>query len=303
MSKFRKIVNYIFNDPKRLLLSILIRISRVVPDRLYLKSIFWLRLGYKLDLSDPKTFNEKLQWLKLYNRRPEYTQMVDKFAVKEYIANIIGEEYIIPTLGVYDKAEEIDFDELPDQFVLKCTHDSGLALICKDKTKFDRKDAIKKLNKSLKQNYYWWSREWPYKNVQPRIIAEKYMIDNTVKELRDYKFFCFNGRVELYKVDYDRFVNHRANYFTREGEILPFGEETCQPDSNKDIQIPNTISQMISIADKLSGNLGPFARVDLYSANDKIYFGEITFFPAGGFGRFTDPKWDRKLGDLMRLNS
>ena len=208
MSKFRKIVNYIFNDPKRLLLSILIRISRVVPDRLYLKSIFWLRLGYKLDLSDPKTFNEKLQWLKLYNRRPEYTQMVDKFAVKEYIANIIGEEYIIPTLGVYDKAEEIDFDELPDQFVLKCTHDSGLALICKDKTKFDRKDAIKKLNKSLKQNYYWWSREWPYKNVQPRIIAEKYMIDNTVKELRDYKFFCFNGRVELYKVDYDRFVNH-----------------------------------------------------------------------------------------------
>ena len=303
MNKIKELFRCLLYDRNKIKRLLLYRCSPLFSDEKYLKKLYKFSIGRELNLERPQTFNEKLQWLKLYNRRPEYTQMVDKFAVKEYIANIIGEEYIIPTLGVYDKAEEIDFDELPDQFVLKCTHDSGLALICKDKTKFDRKDAIKKLNKSLKRNYYWWSREWPYKNVQPRIIAEKYMIDDTVKELRDYKFFCFNGRVELYKVDYDRFVNHRANYFTREGEILPFGEETYPPDSNKDIQIPNTISQMISIADKLSGNLGPFARVDLYSANDKIYFGEITFFPSAGFGRFTDPKWDRKLGDLMRLNS
>lgn len=302
MNKLRKLIDYTFKDPKKLLLAILVRITPIVPDKLYLRWMFRLRTGYKLDLDNPKTFNEKLQWLKLYNRKPEYAQMVDKFLVKKLVAGILGQECIIPTLGVYNSADEIDFDALPNQFVLKCTHDSGLAFICKDKAKFNRADAIKKLNQSLKHNYYWLSREWPYKNVKPRIIAEKYMIDDSISELRDYKFFCFNGRVEYFKVDFDRFIKHRANYFDRNGNVMPFGEVACLPDYDRDIKLPDTLSRMIEIAEQLSKNIGPFARIDLYSANDKIYFGEITFFPAGGFGKFTDAQWDKNLGDLICLN-
>ena len=164
---------------------------KFMSDEAYLKFMYKLKMKRKLNLSDPQTFNEKLQWLKIYDRKPEYTTMVDKYEAKKYVADIIGEEYIIPTLGVWDRFEDIDFDELPDQFVLKCTHDSGGLVICRDKSKLDLKAAKKKINKSLKRNYYWIGREWPYKNVRPRIIAEKFMTDPTSDDLQDYKFFFF----------------------------------------------------------------------------------------------------------------
>ena len=180
-------------------------------DEAYLKLVYRLIFGRKLNLKNPKTFNEKLQWLKLYNRKPEYTLMVDKYEVKGYIAEQIGEEYVIPTLGVWDNFDDIDFDSLPNQFVLKCTHDSGGLVICKDKSNLDITKAREKINKALTRRFYYFGREWPYKNVKPRIIAEKYMVDKTVDELRDYKFFCFGGVCKCLKVDFDRFIEHHAN--------------------------------------------------------------------------------------------
>lgn len=189
-------------------------------DAAYLKRMFEIAMGYKLNLNNPQTYNEKLQWLKLYDHNPIYTVMVDKYAVKDYVANIIGYKYIIPTLGVWDKFEDIDFDVLPNQFVLKCTHDSGGLVICKDKSKFNINLARKKINSSLKQNFYYYGREWPYKNVKPRIIAEKYMeqsIENRVNKenstLNDYKIYTFNGKAKMCMINQDRGHHTRADYF------------------------------------------------------------------------------------------
>ena len=173
------------------------KLLRILPDKLYIQLQYFYHFYRFANLKNPQTFNEKLQWLKLYDRNPLYTTMVDKYKVKEYVANIIGKEYIIPTLAVYNNVEDIDFDRLPNQFVLKCNHDSGGLVICKDKSKLDKKGAIKKLSKALKNNFYYNGREWPYKNVKPCVIAEQYMEDSETEELRDYKFFCFNGDVKI----------------------------------------------------------------------------------------------------------
>lgn len=268
----------------------------------FLKMMFKARMGAELDLENPKTFNEKLQWLKLHNRRPEYTQMVDKFGAKEYVASVIGDEYIIPTIGVWDRAEDIDFDSLPNQFVLKCTHDSGGLVICKDKDELDIEHTKERLKHALKTKFYASGREWVYQGVTPRIIAEKYMEDSETKELRDYKFFCFDGVCKCFKIDVNRFAGHSANYYDEKGNLLDFGETMCPPDQNQRIVLPESLQKMITLAEQLSSGI-PFVRVDFYDVDGNIYFGELTFYPASGFGSFTDINWDLQLGEWIDLNS
>lgn len=272
-------------------------------DERYLKIAYWARMHKKLNLDNPQTFSEKLQWLKLYNRQPIYTKLVDKYEVKPIVANVIGEEYIIPTLGVWDKFEDIDFEKLPNRFVLKCTHDSGGLIVVKDKSKLNIKKARKKINKCLAHSFYWGMREWPYKNVKPRIIAEQLLVDDNLPEdLRDYKFFCFNGKVKCFKIDFGRFTEHHANYYSPEGELLPFGELRFPPIPEHVEIIPSNLQEMISKAELLSTN-HPFVRVDFYNVNDNIYFGEMTFFPATGMGKFTDESWDERLGSWINLSN
>ena len=276
-----------------------------LPDAIYLKLLYRFKMGHRLDLKNPKTFTEKLQWLKLYNRKPEYTKMVDKYAVKDYVSGIIGPEYIIPTIGVWNKPEDIDWDSLPNQFVLKTTHGGGGGgvVICKDKETFNNDEAIVKLNHSLKADIYRGFREWPYKNVPKRIIAERFMTSEQsgdTESLLDYKFFCFNGKVKFYKVDFGRFVEHHANYYSPEGNLLPFGEQGLEPDFNYPIKLPSNLDEMISIAERISQG-EPFLRVDLYNINGKIYFGEITFFPGSGLLPWTHKETDVEIGQYLEI--
>lgn len=297
----RKVYKAIHNPRKAALYLFEHLPTQVFSDRLYISIVYWLNLGKKLDLDSPVTFNEKLQWLKLYNRNPTYTVMVDKYRVREYIAEKLGEEYLIPLLGVWDDPDDIDFDALPNQFVLKCNHNSGLGMcICKDKSKLDIQKVKADLRKGLRQDYYLTGREWPYKNVPRKIIAEQFMSD-TSGEIRDYKFFCFNGSVKCFKIDYDRFINHRANYYDgKTKRLLKFGEEICPPDFERVIDIPENIEEMICLAEKLSKTYS-FLRVDFYNIQGRIYFGELTFFPASGFGKFIPDEWDAKLGSWIEL--
>lgn len=274
--------------------------GRQMSDKTYLQCKWWVNNGKKLDLENPVTFNEKLQWLKLYNRNPMYTTMVDKYEAKKYVANIISDEHIIPTLGIYDSVEDIDFDSLPNQFVLKCTHDSGGIVICQDKTQLNRKKAIKKLRKGLKSNFYWTNREWPYKNVTPRIIAEKYMT-NGDGELRDYKFFCFDGVPRVMFIASDRFNKEeetKFDFFDMEFNHLPF--RNGHPNATKPIERPAEFDEMRMLASKLSKGI-PQVRVDFYDVNGQIYFGEMTFFHWSGFVKFDPEEWDYKIGEMIEL--
>ena len=445
MSKINTALSLLKNNRGEFMASIISNFFRWLPDATYLKLLYRFKMGHRLDLNNPQTFTEKLQWLKLYNRKPEYTKMVDKYAVKEYVAKKIGEEYIIPTLGVWDKPEDIDWDSLPNQFVLKTTHGGGGGgvVICKDKTTFDKASAIAKLKESMASDIYSGLREWPYKNVPKRIIAEKFMapekspapkdlldfkffcfngepkflyvsdtpshsltflntdwtitdfgrddyhplnkipekpenleemltiasklsagiphvrvdlynIDKHIffgeltlftgsgfipfnpkefdgklgdlltlpnaigggkyliakgeitelkteyDELKDYKFFCFNGKVKFFKVDFGRFVEHHANYYDTDGNLLPFGEKSLEPDPNYIIELPNNLKEMISLAERLSKN-EPFLRVDFYNVEGKIYFGELTFYPASGMIPWTTEEADNKIGKYLKL--
>lgn len=305
MSKIRTLVHLICHNRKKLNVAIAgnfscSKISHLISDKAYLKYMYRAHLGKKLDLKNPKTFNEKLQWLKLYNRNPRYVDLVDKYEVKRIVAEEIGEEHIIPTLGVWERFEDIDFDTLPNQFVLKCTHDSGSVVICRDKSTFDMEKAREKLARKLKSNLFWHGREWPYKNVKPRILAEKYMEDKSLGELRDYKFFCFGGKVKCFKIDYDRFLEHRANYYRPDCGLLRFGEAVCPPDFERKISFPDSLEKMVELAEKLSCGQ-PFLRVDFYDVNGQLYFGELTFFPASGFGPFVPEEWDLTLGEWIDL--
>ena len=307
MSKIKTFLNLIISDDKKLSEALFLniqewRIVRLLNDKIYLKWAYKSCIGQTLDLDNPRTFNEKLQWLKLYNRNPEYSTMVDKAAVKEYVANKIGAEYVIPTLGVWKDPNDIEWDSLPEKFVVKWNHDSGSIVICKDPKLFDRKAALKKLYKGSIKNGFWFGREWPYKNVKPVILAEVLLEDSSGEDIKDYKFFCFNGKVQCFKVDFDRFSKHGANYYDRYGKILPFGEVACPPNFDKQIVLPNNLNKMIELAEVLSESM-PFARIDFYDVDDNIYFGEITFFPASGFGPFTPDDWDLKLGNLITLPS
>ena len=289
-------------DPFRILSGVLRRIAPWISnDELYLRILFFLKQRKDLHLKNPQTFSEKLQWLKLYDRKPEYTTMVDKYAVKEYVANIIGEEYIIPTIGVWDKPEDIDWNSLPDKFVLKTTHGGGNTgvVVCKNKNKFDRIDAIKKLKKSMNQDLYKSQREWPYKNVKRRILAENYLEDNETKELRDYKFFCFNGEVKALFIATDRGSgNVKFDYFDSDFNHLNIVQQ--HPMSGMNIDKPKCFEEMKIIASQLSVGL-PHVRVDLYEVNGKVYFGEYTFSHHGGVVPFHPEEWDYKFGSWIQL--
>ena len=290
-------------EVRRLLLAALERIVPVVPipDRLYLKIKYYLRMGKRLNLDNPQTFNEKLQWLKLYGRRPIDTVLSDKYAVKDYITKTIGAQYVIPLLGVWDKFEDIDFSKLPNQFVLKCTHDSGGIVICKDKSTLDVRAAREKLNKTLKTDYYVYSREKAYKGIPRRIIAEEYMEDSDCAELRDYKFFCFNGEVKYFKIDFGRFTEHHANYYSPNGDLLDLAETPYPPVPNADIHLPVNLNKMVELANKLSqGTL--FVRVDFYEVSGIVYFGEFTFSPTGGMTPYKPDGWDKTIGEWITLH-
>ena len=276
------------------------KLSRLIPDRIYLQIVYFRHFKKFIDFDNPKTFNEKIQWLKLNYRKEEYTNLVDKYRVKQYITKLIGEEYVIPTLGVWKNVDDIDFKSLPEKFVLKCNNDSGGIVICKNKKDFDEAKAKSFLKERLKNNGYWYGREWPYKNVKPCIIAEKYMEDSISKDIKDYKFFCFNGSMEFFDIDIDRFIEHRSNYYDRNGNFLPFGKKYCPPDYTKKIEMPKNLGKMIELAETISHNT-VLSRIDLYEIDGQVYFGEITFYPGSGFSPFTDEKWDYKLGDMIDL--
>lgn len=275
---------------------------RVIPSAPYLKLLYRVRTGKKLDLKHPKTFNEKLQWLKLYDHRPEYPALVDKARVKDIIAKRIGEQYIIPTLGIWDRAEEIDFDSLPDRFVLKCTHDSGSILVCRDKASFDREKAKASLRKSLKTDWYWPGREWAYKSVKPRILAEAYLEPEDLTEgLRDFKFMCFDGRVAFSSTATRRFDPNGMclTFHDRDWNRLPF--ERDHPAEKELLPRPECYDDMVRVAEELSRGM-PFARVDLYQEKGRVYFGEITLYPANGTAQFQPEEWDLKWGELLKLD-
>lgn len=274
------------------------KILRILPDQWFIQLKYFYHFHRFANLKNPKTFNEKLQWLKLHDRNPLYTTLVDKYAVKKWVADRIGEQYIIPTLGVWDKAEDIDFDKLPNQFVLKCTHDSGSIIICRDKSKLDKNDIIVKLSLSLKNNGYWYGREWPYKNVKPRIIAEKYMEDAITHELRDYKFFCFNGMPKFMYISNDRGMMPHTDFFDMNKVSLPFRLKDSP--SPRKPSIPKQFEKMKNLAILLSRDI-PCVRVDFYIVEEKIYFGELTFFHCSGFVKFEPHEWDKKIGDLIKL--
>ena len=295
---------YYIKYPNEFIGGVLVKLNRLFPnDVTYLKLIFKCFMGRKLNLDNPQTFSEKLQWLKLYNRKPEYTQMVDKYAVKEYVANIIGKEYIIPTLGVWDRVEDIDFDALPNQFVLKTTHAGGGngVVICRDKSQFDYKAAQKKLNKSMKTNPYFTLREWPYKNVPHRIIAEQY-IDNGDKDLFDYKFFCFNGEPRLCQLISGRESKMCIDFYDKKWNHQPFHEPKIYPFSKHINKVPENYEKMWNLSEILSKNI-PFVRIDFYEVNSRVYFGEITFFPTSGIGGFDPIEWDYTFGSWIILPS
>lgn len=270
-------------------------------DKAYLKLAFRAKMGYPLNLDNPRTFSEKLQWLKLYDRNPLYTTLVDKYAVRRYIAEKIGEEYLIPLVGgPWYSAGEIDFDALPEQFVLKCNHNSGGVIICRDKSSFDRAAAIRRLDEDLKKNYYLEGREWPYKNVKPCIIAEKYMEDEN-GELRDYKFYCFNRKARFSLITTDRAApDHPTcyNYFDRDFNMLPF--YNSGPHTSEALKKPENYDKMLNLAEKLSAGI-PHVRVDLYSVYKNIYVGELTFFDSSGMAKYDPPKWDEIIGSWLEL--
>lgn len=303
MNRVKKFIK----KPKLLLLKLdkmgIIRMS----DKEYLKCRYFSELEKELDLTSPLTFNEKLQWLKLYDRNPLYTKLVDKYEVREYIEKKIGKEYLIPLIGLYDAFEDIDFKKLPNQFVIKCTHDSGSVVICKNKKEFNLKKAKRKIQKAMRRNYFYLGREWPYKNVKPKIIIEKYMEDKVDKELIDYKVYAFNGKAEYVMACFDRFNGGtKFFYFDKEWNI--------QKDLSKDgiiygdkikLRKPVNLNKMFEFASILSKDI-PFVRVDFYEVEGKLYFGELTFFPSSGFDNTREKKteliFSDRIGDINEIN-
>ena len=297
------LMNFIKN-PKIFAQSLLNRLGVMLPDRIYLKWMYRLKMGKKLNLTPPSSFNEKLQWLKLYDRKPEYTILVDKYAVKDYVAQKIGKEYVIPTLGVWNSVEEIEWETLPNQFVLKTTHDGGSCgvVICKDRNAFDKQNAIIKLKRSMSYETYKGGREWPYKNVPRRIIAEKYIEPSPdMKDLADYKFFCFNGEVKALFVATDRQKTGeevKFDFFDASFNHLPFRQghnnATIVPEK------PKSFDKMKQLASILSKGI-PQIRIDFYEVEGQPLFGEMTFFHFSGLVPFCPQEWDNKFGSWIQL--
>lgn len=294
---------YFLVHPRYFVVALIERFGGWIPDKLYLRLAYYLHTGNVLHLNPPRTFNEKIQWLKLYDRNPLYTSLVDKYSVKEYVGKIIGEDYIIPTLGVWNCPEDIDYDSLPNRFVLKTTHDGGGegVIVC-DKNNLKKKYINSKLKRSLKRNIYRSLREWPYKGISPRIMAEQFIESDVEDEsIKDYKFFCFNGDPEFCQVKSHREGKNFNDLFDMKWNLLPFtGLNPFQKNAMITPQKPDNYELMIDLARKLS-DVASFVRVDFYNVNGTIYFGEITFYPASGMGVFTPKEYDGVIGEMLDL--
>ena len=272
---------------------------KFIPTVPYLHFVYWIKTGKRLNLKQPKTFCDKLNWLKFNEMKSEYTQLVDKVAVREYLANVMGEDICIPLLGVWDHYDDIPFDRLPDSFVLKCNHDSGSTKIIHDKATINHSDLRRFFEGRLKQNPYVLGREYPYKNVKPMICVEEYMVTDDNKEINDYKFFCFDGKPEIFYIVTERSNGCKSDYYDMEFNHLDI--VNVDPNSDSEIEKPKLFEEMKLLASKLSKGM-KFVRIDLYEINNKIYFGEFTFFHCGGFWPMQPDEWEKKLGDLISLN-
>lgn len=271
-----------------------------IPDSIYLSILYKLSTGKTLNLNNPKGFNEKLQWLKLNDRKPNYTKMVDKYEVRSIISEKIGEEYLFPLLGVWDSPEAISWEKLPNKFVLKCTHGSGTNIICQDKSKLNITEASEQLNKWLRVNWYWFGREWPYKNVKPRIIAEKFMIDDECGELRDYKIYTFMGKARIAFIATERSSgNMKADYFDKDFNHLNI--RWGHPNADVCPQKPYNYERMFEIAEILAAGTREL-RVDFFEVNKRLYVGELTFFDGSGLEFIEPPEWEGKLGSWIDLS-
>lgn len=300
---FRKVKRYWKNPYYALGYDMIKKCPKLMTDRFYLKVLWKMLMGYELNLENPVTFNEKLQWLKLYDRNPLYTTLVDKYRVKQWVADRIGAEHVIPTLAVYKSVDEIDLYKLPSQFVLKCNHDSGSVAVCRDKSTFDIETAKKKLGEALKRNFYWEAREWPYKNVKPLIFAEKYMEDNSTHELPDYKFFTFDGVAKALFIATERgseLEETKFDFF--DIDFKHIAVTNGHPNAKTLPSKPECFDEMIRLSEKLSKGI-PQVRCDFYEVNGKSYFGELTFCHWGGMTPFKPADFDKTMGDWVRLPS
>lgn len=299
INNIKRIKDFITNPQIRFSYMTILGVYNKLSDEEFLKKKYKVVMGKDLDLDNPKGFNEKLQWLKIHNRKPEYTIMVDKHLAKTYVAEKIGEKYIIPTIGVWDKFEDIDFEKLPNNFVLKCTHDSGGLVICRDKSKLDLKKTRKKINKCLKRDYYMMAREWAYKDVPRKIICEKYMQDKDKKILPVYKVFCFNGEAKIIQfIQNDKSPMETVDYYDTNWNLLDLKQNF--PNSKNPNEKPECLEEIIECAEKLTQNV-PFLRGDFYEINGKVYFSELTFYSDGGMASFRPEDWNIKLGEYIKL--
>lgn len=279
----------------------------LLPDKMYLRMRYKSVFGEKMNFFNPKTFNQKINWLKVYDRNPVFSLYADKYEVKKIIANIIGDEYVIPTLGIYDSFDDIDFRSLPQRFVIKCTHDAASTMVCKNKDFFNREYAKQFYREHLAVNYYYYrNKQWVYKNIKPRIIVETFISDDDNFNLKDYKFFCFNGVVKFFKIDVDRSFNHKAVYFDMNWNRLEGGELDFIPEKNETINlsVPDNFEKMVELVTCIAKYIdNPFVRIDMYNTGKQILFGEVTFYPAGGMGKFYPQELDRYFGNFMDLSN
>ena len=280
---------------------------RIVPDKIFVQYKYYTNFGKKLNLENPKTFNEKIQWLKLYDHQEKYTMLVDKIKAKEYIAKLIGINHIIPTLHVWDDLESIDLDILPEKFVIKCNHDSGGVFICRDKNTFDWITIKRKLKSAIKENYYWGDREWPYKGVQPKVFAESYLeesVESVFLGITDYKFFVFNGEPKIIYISkgLEKHTTARISFYDLNGKELPFHRKDFYP-IGEPLQLPENYEEMLNICRIIANDISnDFIRIDLYSVRGNVYFSELTLYPCGTGIPFEPEEWDQKLGELLTLH-
>lgn len=278
----------------------LLKKLKFLPPGFYVKIYYEYYTGKKLNLENPVEFNEKIQWLKVFYHPPILTQLVDKYSVREYVKEKIGEKYLNELIAVYDKASEVDFDELPEKFVIKGVHGFHFNLIVKDKSELNRNKAKFLLHKWMRKNqYYRGGLEWAYKNVQPRLIAEKYLEEMDRGSITDYKFFCFNGKVEFMQVDLDRDKDHCKDFYDLDWKKLPFTKGK-KPSCQEKMERPENLPEMKKLAEKLAGNF-PFVRVDFYNISGKVFFGEMTFYPSDGRAEFYPEKYNKIIGGYMDL--
>lgn len=299
--KIKTTIDIIKSDPKKIFCILSNRgIFNWMPDELFLKIYFYCSMGYKLDLNNPKTYNEKLQWLKLYERNKQYCTLVDKYDVRKYIEETIGKEYLVPIIDIYNSTDKIDWSKLPKEFVLKCTNGSASVIICRDKTKLDKDVQIKKLNRWLSKNVFYYGREWPYKDLKPRVICEKLLKDKDDKSPKDYKIFCFNGEPKTISIHDGRFTDE----YTHDIYDINWNKidvRRGRKNSNIVREKPKNFDKMLEISRILAKGL-KHIRVDLYNLDGKIYFGELTFFTASGFQKFDPFKYDYIWGEWIDLN-